>query len=164
MDPNFNALKVDDTDKRVFVITKSPVAEWGRVALSIAQRPKGRSYYSAGRYLIVELLAAIDDVGIPVHGEFIWLYFVDNLPSGYELIKRNLQSSKEPLTRTVLEDALRSRYNVQFGGKRGKAIMNTALFASGSKVLEMRRRAWQQQNQCGKPGPGEEVSKRQPLS
>jgi len=50
---------------------------------------------------IVELFAVIDEVRIPVHGEFIWLHFVDNLPSGYELIKSNLQGSKKPLTRTV---------------------------------------------------------------
>ena len=67
---------------------------------------------------IVELLAALDEVGIPVHEEFIWLHFVDNLPPGYEFIKNNLQGSKEPLTRIALEDALRSRYNVQPGGKR----------------------------------------------
>ena len=68
----------------------------------------------------MELLAALDEVGIPVHEEFIWLHFVDNLPPGYEFIKNNLQGSKEPLTRTVLEDPLRSRYNVQSGGKRGR--------------------------------------------
>ena len=69
---------------------------------------------------IVELLGALDEVGITVHDEFIWLYFVGNLPPKYEFIKNNLQGSKEPLTRTVLEDALRSRYNVQSGEKKRK--------------------------------------------
>ena len=62
---------------------------------------------------IVELLTALDEGEIPVHEEFILLHFVDNLPPGYESVKKNLQGSKEPLTRIVLEDALRSRYNVQ---------------------------------------------------
>ena len=83
---------------------------------------------------IVELLAALDEVGIPVHEEFIWLHFVDSLLPGYEFSKNNLQGSKEPLTRTVLEDALQSRYNVQSGGKKGRTISNSALFVSGSKA------------------------------
>ncbi|CAN0227654.1 unnamed protein product, partial [Ascophyllum nodosum] len=83
---------------------------------------------------IVELLAALAEVGIPVHEEFIWLHFVDNLPPGYKFIKNNLQGSKEPLTRTVLEDALRSRYNVQSGGKKGKTIPDSAMFVFSSKA------------------------------
>ena len=114
------------------------------------QKPKERSFYLAEKALsarlqpgkypaivigeIVELLATLDEVGIPVHEEFIWLHFVDNLPPGYEFIKNNLQGSKEPLTRTVLEDALRSRYNVQSGGKKGKTIPDSALFVSGLKT------------------------------
>ena len=82
----------------------------------------------------MELLAALDEVGISVHEEFIWLHFVDNLPPQYEFIENNLQGSKEPLTRTVLEDALRSRYNVQSGEKKGKTIPDSALFVSGSKA------------------------------
>ena len=39
---------------------------------------------------IAELLATLDEVGIPVHEEFIWLHFVDNLLRGYELIQNNL--------------------------------------------------------------------------
>ena len=70
----------------------------------------------------MELLAALDEVGIPVHEEFIWLYFVDNLPPRYEFINNNLQGSKKPLTRTVLEDVLRSRYTVQSGGKKGRTV------------------------------------------
>ena len=66
----------------------------------------------------MELLAALDEVGIPVHEEFIWPHFVDNLPPGYKFIKSNLQGSKEPLKSTVLEDALRSRYNIQSGGEK----------------------------------------------
>ena len=69
---------------------------------------------------VVELHTALDEVGIPVHEESIWLHFVDNLPPGYEFIKNNLQGSKEPLTCTVLEYELRSRYNVQSGGKKGE--------------------------------------------
>ena len=34
----------------------------------------------------------------------------------------------------MLEDALRSRYNVQSGGKKGKTIPDSALFVSGSKA------------------------------
>ena len=83
---------------------------------------------------IVEMLAALDEVGIPVHEEFICLHFVDNLPPDYEFIKNNLQGSKELLTRIVLEDALRSRYKVQSGGKRRRAIPDSALFMSGSKA------------------------------
>ena len=56
----------------------------------------------------VDLAAALDKVGTPVHEEFIYLHFVDNLPSGYKFIKNNLQSAKELLTRIVLEDALQS--------------------------------------------------------
>ena len=59
---------------------------------------------------------------------------VDNLPPDYEFIENNMQGSKEPLTRTVLEDALRSRYSVQSGGKKGKTIPDSALFVSGSKT------------------------------
>ena len=71
---------------------------------------------------IMKLLAAIDEVGIPLHEEFIWLHFVDKPPPGYDFIKSNLQGSKEPLTRIVLEDALRSRYNVQSGEEKRRAI------------------------------------------
>ena len=35
---------------------------------------------------IVELLAALDEMEIPVHEEFIWLHFVDNLSPGFEFI------------------------------------------------------------------------------
>ena len=67
---------------------------------------------------IVELLAALNKAGTPVHEVFICLHFVDNLPPSYEFIKNNLQSLKEPLTHIVLEDALRNRYNVQFRRKK----------------------------------------------
>ena len=85
---------------------------------------------------IVELLAALDEVGVTVHEEFIWLHFVDNLPPGYEFIKNNLQDLKEPLPPRIvlLEDALRSRYNVQSDGKKGRTIPDSALFVSGSKA------------------------------
>ena len=66
----------------------------------------------------MELLAPLDEVGLPVHEVFTWLYFVDNLPLGYEFAKNNLQGSKEPLARVELDDVPRSRYNVQPGGKR----------------------------------------------
>ena len=139
-----------DPDKRVFFSTKSPVAGWERVAYFHRAETQGakllltRKVLSARRQPgkdpaivigeIVELLAALDEVAIPVHEEFIWLHFVDNLPPGYEFIKNNLQGSKEPLTRTVLEDALRSRYNVQSGGKKGKTSPDSALSVSGSKT------------------------------
>ena len=50
-------------------------------------------------------------------------------------IKNNLQGSMEPLIRVVLEGAVRSRYNVQSGGKKGRAIIpDSTLFVSGSKA------------------------------
>ena len=82
----------------------------------------------------MELLATLDEVEIPVHEELSWLHFVDNLPLGYEFVKNNLQGSKEPLTRVVLEDTLRSRYNVHSGGKKRRTIPDSALFVSGSKA------------------------------
>ena len=82
----------------------------------------------------MELLAALDEVVILVREDFIYLHFVGNLPPGYEFIKNNLQSSKEPLTRVVPKDALRRRYNVQLGGKKGGTISDTALFVSDSKT------------------------------
>ena len=104
-----------------------------RQVLSARLQPDEDSTIVIGK--IVELLAALDEDGIPVHEEFIWLHFVDNLPPGcYEFIKNNLQGSKEPLTHIVLEDALRSRYNVQPGGKKGRTILDSALFMPGSKT------------------------------
>ena len=139
-----------DVDKRVFFSTKSPVAGWERVASFHRTETQGaklllsRKVFSARLQPgkdpaivigeIVELLAVLDEVGIPVHEEFIWLHFGDNLPPGYEFIKNNLQGSKEPLIRTVLEDAPRSRFNVQSGGIKGKTIPDSALFVSGSKT------------------------------
>ena len=82
----------------------------------------------------MELLATLDEVGISAHEEFIWLHLVDNLPPRYEFIENNLQGSKEPLTRIVLEDALWSRYIVQSGGKKGRMIPHSELFVSGSKA------------------------------
>ena len=84
--------------------------------------------------IIVELLTALNEVGIPVHEEFMLLHFVENLPPGYEFIKNNLQVSKEPLTRAVVEKALRSMCNVQSSGNRGRAISDTALSVSSSKA------------------------------
>ena len=60
----------------------------------------------------MKLLAALDEVGISVYEEIIWLHFVDNLPPDYEFITNNLQGCMEPLTRLELNDALRSKYNV----------------------------------------------------
>ena len=61
---------------------------------------------------------------------------MNNLPPVYELTtsKKNLQGSKEQLTRIVPKDALRSRYSVQSDGKRGNEIQDAALFVSGSKA------------------------------
>ena len=139
-----------NADKRVFFSMKSSVAGWDRFAsyhreetqlaklllskkdLSARLQPGKDPAIVIGE--IVELFAAVDEVGIPVHREFISLHFVDNLPPGYEFIKNNSQGSKIPLTHIVLEDALRSRYNVQSSGKRGKTMLGAALFVSGSKV------------------------------
>ena len=139
-----------DADKQVFFSTKSPLAGWERIASFHRAETQGAKLLLSRNTLsarfqpcknptivigeIVELLAALDEAGIPVHEEFIWLHFVDNLPPDFEFIKNNLQASKEPLTRTLLEDALRSRYNVQPGGKKGKTIPDSALFVSGSKA------------------------------
>ena len=139
-----------DADKRVFFNTKSPVAGWDRVASFYRAETQGAKLHLSRQVLsarlqpgkdpiivigaIVELFAALDEVGIPVHKEFVWMYFVDDLPHGYEFIKNNLRGSKEPLTRIVLEDALRSRYNVQPGEGKEGMILDTALFVSGSKV------------------------------
>ena len=145
-----SSLLKTDADKRVFFGTKSPVAGWERVASFHRAETQGAKLLLSRKVLnarlqpgkdpaivigeIVKLLAALDKVGITVHEEFIWLHFVVNLPLGFELIKNNLQGSKEPLTRTVLEYALRSWYNVQSSGKKGKAIPDYALFVSGSKA------------------------------
>ena len=134
----------------VFFSTKSPVAGRDRVASFHRAETQGAKLLLSRQVLsarlqpgqdpaivigaIVELLPALDEVGIPVHEEFIGLHFVDNLPPGYEFIKNNLQGSKEPLTRIVLEHALRSRYNVQSGGKKERTILDSALFVSGSKA------------------------------
>ena len=67
-----------------------------------------------------------------MHEGFIWLHFVDN-PPGYDFIN-NLQGSKEPLTRIVLEDAIRSSYSIKSGGKKGRTISDAALFVSGSNA------------------------------
>ena len=123
-----------DADKREFFSTKSPVAGWDRVASFHRVENKRAKLLLSEKVLsarlqpgkdpaivvceIVELLAALDEVGIPVPEEFIWPHFVDNLPPGYKFIKSNLQGSKEPLKSTVLEDALRSRYNIQSGGEK----------------------------------------------
>ena len=139
-----------DAEKQVFFSTKSSVASWYRVASFHRAETQGAKLLLSRKVLsarlqpgkdpaivigeIVELLAALDEVGIPVHEEFIWLHFVDNLPPKYEFIKNNLQGSKEPLSRTVLEDALRSRFNVQSGGKKRNTIPDSALFVSGSKA------------------------------
>ena len=139
-----------DADKRVFFSTKSPVAGWDRVASLHHAETQGAKLLLSRKVLsarlqpykdpaivigeIVELRAALDEVGIPVHEEFIWLHFVDNLLPEYEFIMNILQGSKEPLTRTVLEDALRSRYNVQSGEKKGKTVPDSAMFVSGSKA------------------------------
>ena len=139
-----------DADKRVFFSTKSPVAGWESIASFHRAETKGAKLLLSRKVIsarlqpgkdpaivigeIVELLAALDEVGIPVYEEFIWLHFVDNLPPGYEFIKNNLQGLKEPLTRTMLEGALRSRYNAQSGGKKGKTIPDSVLFVSGSET------------------------------
>ena len=83
-------------DKQEYFGTKSPVTGWDRVASfhrAVTQGAKlllSRQILSArlqpDKYPaivigeIVELLAALDEVGTPVREEFIWLHFVDNLP------------------------------------------------------------------------------------
>ena len=133
-----------DTDKRVNFSTKSPVAGWEIVASFHPAETQGAKLLLSRKVLSARLQPGedpaivigeiVDQLRISVHEEFIWLHFVDNPPPGFEFIKNNLQGSKESLTRTVLEDALRSRYNVQSGGKKGKTIPDSALFVSGSKA------------------------------
>ena len=78
---------------------KMPVAGWDRVASFHRAATHGAKILPGRQVLstrlqpdyylaivigeVVELLAALDEVGIPVHEEFIWLHFVDNLPPGY---------------------------------------------------------------------------------
>ena len=74
--------------------------------LSIVQQSMERRYFSAGRFLalvfnrvtildeVVELVVALDEVEVPVHEEFIWLHFVDNLPPRYEYVKRTTSKSR----------------------------------------------------------------------
>ena len=85
-----------DADKRVFFSTKSPVAGWDKVASCHCAETQGaklllsRQVLSAGLRSskdpaivigeIVELLAALDEVGIPVHEEFIWLHLCGQPP------------------------------------------------------------------------------------
>ena len=82
-----------DADKLVFFSTKSPLAGWDRVASFHRAESQGVKLFLGRQVLsaclqpgkdpaivigeIVELLAALDGVGISVHEEFIWLHFVD---------------------------------------------------------------------------------------
>ena len=134
----------------VFFNTKSSVVGWDRIASFHRAETQGAKLFLSGQVIsarfqpgkgpaivigeIVELLAALDEVGIPVHEKFIWPEFVDNLPPGNEYIKNNLQDSKEPVTRIVLEDALRRRYNIQPGEKKWRIPDSALLFVSGSKA------------------------------
>ena len=92
-----------DADKRDFFSTKLPVADWDRVAsfhragtqrakllpsrqvLSVCLQPGKDPAIVLGK--IVELLAAVDEVEIPVHEVFIWLHFVDSIPPVTSLLK-----------------------------------------------------------------------------
>ena len=76
-----------------------PVAGWDRVASFHRAATHGAKILPGRQVLstrlqsdnypaiiigeVGELLAALDEVGIPVHKEFIWLHFVDNLSPGY---------------------------------------------------------------------------------
>ena len=51
-----------------------------------------------------------------------------------QVLSNNLKGSKELITCTMLEDALRSRYNVQVGGEKGGAILQIAFFVSGPEA------------------------------
>ena len=124
---------------KMFFNTKSSVTGWDRVAsfhYGEAQRAKlllSRQHVLSARLQpgkdptiiigeIVELLDALNEVEFYVHKEFILLHFVDNLPPDYESIKNNLPCSKEPITRVVLEDALRSSdtINNRTGEREGR--------------------------------------------
>ena len=85
-----------DADKRVFFSTKSPVAGWERVASFLRAESQGAKLLLSRKVLsarlqpgkdpaivigeIVELLAVLDEVGIPVHEEFIWLRLLTTFP------------------------------------------------------------------------------------
>ena len=101
---------------------------------------------------VVELLAGLGEVGIHVHGNIIRLDFVYNLPPDYAFVKNNLQSSKELFTCTVLEDALRSRYNVQAGGEKGKVISPNVLFVPCDKNGRRGSRGGKRGEKFGKGG------------
>ena len=91
-----------DADKQAFLSTKPPVVGWDRVVCfhraetQRAKLPLSRQVLIARPQPgkdpailiseIVELLAALNGVGIPVHEEYIWLNFGDNLPPGYEFV------------------------------------------------------------------------------
>ena len=92
-----------DADKRVFFSTKSSVAGWDRVASFDRAETQGAKLLLSRKVLsarlqpgkdpaivigeVVELLAALDEMGIPMHEEFIWLHFVDNLPPNTSLLR-----------------------------------------------------------------------------
>ena len=59
-----------------------------RQVLSAQLQPGKDAAIAIGK--IVELFAALDEVGFPVLENVLWLYFVDNLLPGYEFIKNNL--------------------------------------------------------------------------
>ena len=83
---------------------------------------------------VVELLAALDEVGIPVHEEYIWLHFVETFPQVTSLSKEQPARVEETLTRVVLEDALRSKYNVQSSVKKGRMVLDTALSCQARRL------------------------------
>ena len=98
-----SSLLKTDADRRALSSTKSPVAGWDRVASFHRAETQGAKLLLSRQVLgarlqpgkdhaivigeITELLAVLDEVGIPVHEEFIWLHFVDNLPPGHEFIR-----------------------------------------------------------------------------
>ena len=78
-----------------FFCTKSPVAGWDRVAYFNRAETQGAKLLLNRQVLsarlqpgkdpaivigeIMELLATLDEVGIPWHGEFIWLHYCQKL-------------------------------------------------------------------------------------
>ena len=136
-------------DKRVFFSTKSPVAGWDRVASLYRAETQGAKLLLSRQAIsarlqpgkdpaivigeIVELVAALDEVRIPVHEEFIWLHFVDNLPPSYEFTKNTARFKGATNTHCARRCAAEQVQRTIERGK-GETISNSALFAFGSKA------------------------------
>ena len=145
-----------DADKRVLLSTTSPVAGWERIATFHRTKTRGYKLFFLRRWLlsallqpnkdlaivigeIIELLAALEEVGIPVHKEFTWLHFVDNLPPGHDFIRNSLRSSKEPPLRapsSKMRCAVDTMFSLEEKEEKGLRILRS-LFSVRRAVGEV---------------------------